>query len=82
MSSSVRSTLKENGFAWLLLLPSLVFLALFTLYPMWKTGKISFYQSDLATPIPTFTGWDNYSRMLDDSVFRQVIGNNLWFALA
>lgn len=80
MSSSTRAKLKENGFAWMLLLPSLVFLVLFTLYPMWKTGKISFYQSDLATQVPLFTGWDNYSRLLDDSVFRQVLGNNIWFA--
>lgn len=80
MSSSTRAKLKENGFAWMLLLPSLVFLALFTLYPMWKTGAISFYQSDLATQVPLFTGWDNYSRLLDDSVFRQVLGNNIGFA--
>ncbi|MFB7815289.1 carbohydrate ABC transporter permease [Paenibacillus chitinolyticus] len=72
---------KENGFAWLLLLPSLVFLILFTFYPMLKTLILSFYQADLATPQPIFTGLDNYKNMAEDAVFWKVLRNNVWFAL-
>lgn len=72
---------KTNAFAWLLLLPSLLFLFLFTFYPIAKTIKLSFYQADLATPVPTFIGLDNYTHLAEDTVFWKVMGNNLWFAL-
>jgi sn-glycerol 3-phosphate transport system permease protein len=72
---------KSNVFAWLLLLPLLVFLFLFTFYPIAKTIRLSFYQADLATPVPLFIGLDNYFNMLSDEVFRKVMANNLWFAL-
>ena len=72
---------KTNAFAWLLLLPSLVFLFLFTFYPIAKTIRLSLYQADLATPVPTFAGVDNYVRMLGDEVFAKVMVNNALFAL-
>ncbi len=72
---------KTNAFAWLLLLPSLVFLFLFTFYPIAKTIRLSFYQADLATPVPVFAGMDNYVRMLGDEVFAKVMLNNAAFAL-
>ncbi|MFB9276881.1 carbohydrate ABC transporter permease [Cohnella cellulosilytica] len=72
---------KDNSFAWLLLLPSLVFLILFTFYPIGKTVVLSFQQADLAIRNPVFTGLDNYRSLSEDSVFWKVMGNNLWFAL-
>ncbi|MEK8127573.1 sugar ABC transporter permease [Paenibacillus filicis] len=76
-----RKSWKTNVFAWLLLLPSLVFLFLFTFYPIAKTIGLSLYQADLATPVPQFVGLDNYTHLMDDSIFWKVMGNNLWFAL-
>lgn len=72
---------KTNAFAWLLLLPSLLFLFLFTFYPIAKTIRLSFYQADLATPEPTFIGLDNYAYLLEDAIFWKVMVNNGWFAL-
>jgi sn-glycerol 3-phosphate transport system permease protein len=72
---------RTNAFAWLLLLPSLLFLLLFTFYPIAKTIRLSFYQSDLATPAPLFAGLDNYVRLLGDEVFAKVMANNALFAL-
>ena len=72
---------KTDAFAWLLLLPSLVFLFLFTFYPIAKTIRLSFYQADLASPVPVFTGLDNYAHLMKDDIFWQVMSNNLWFAL-
>ncbi|WP_372630938.1 carbohydrate ABC transporter permease [Cohnella sp.] len=72
---------KTNAFAWLLLLPSLVFLFLFTFYPIAKTIRLSLYEADLATPVPMFAGVDNYVRMLGDEVFAKVMVNNALFAL-
>ncbi|UFJ40275.1 sugar ABC transporter permease [Brevibacillus humidisoli] len=75
------ASFKVNAYAWLLLLPSLIFLVLFTFYPVIQTVLLSFYQADLGTPEPLFNGIDNYKRMLEDDVFWKVITNNLWFAL-
>ncbi|KPV61337.1 ABC transporter permease [Paenibacillus sp. A3] len=72
---------KTDAFAWLLLLPSLVFLFLFTFYPIAKTIRLSFYQADLASPVPIFIGLDNYAHLMKDDIFWQVMSNNLWFAL-
>lgn len=72
---------RNNGFAWLLLLPSLAFLALFTFYPIFLTLRLSLYQADLAVPEPVFAGWDNFRRLAEDEVFWKVMGNNTLFAV-
>ncbi|MED4568982.1 sugar ABC transporter permease [Brevibacillus agri] len=77
----LRAKWKVNMYAWLLLLPSLIFLLLFTFYPVWQTVILSFHQADLGSPEPFFNGVDNYKQMLEDDVFWKVLTNNLWFAL-
>lgn len=72
---------KINLYAWLLLLPSLIFLMLFTFYPVIRTLILSFYQADLGTPEPLFNGVDNYRQMLEDEVFWKALRNNLWITL-
>lgn len=72
---------KTGAFAWLLLLPSLLFLFLFTFYPIAKTIRLSFYLADLASPEPIFVGLGNYSALFADEVFLKVMSNNLLFAL-
>ncbi|MCU6711742.1 sugar ABC transporter permease [Paenibacillus sp. J5C_2022] len=76
-----RKAWKRNLFAWLLLCPSLIFLLLFTLYPVAGSLKLSLYQADLGTPEPYFIGLDNYVRMAEDEVFWKVMVNNIWFAI-
>lgn len=73
--------LKDNAAAWLFLLPSLIFLILFTLYPMIKTLIMSFFQSDLSTADPRYIGADNFTMMWEDEVFRKALINNIWFAI-
>ncbi|RST77345.1 sugar ABC transporter permease [Siminovitchia acidinfaciens] len=73
--------LKENAAAWLFLLPSLIFLIMFTLYPMIKTLIMSFFQSDLSTADPVYIGSGNFKMMWEDEVFRKAFINNLWFAI-
>jgi sn-glycerol 3-phosphate transport system permease protein len=77
----MRASLRRNGFAWLLLLPSLLFLLLFTFYPIILTLRLSLFQADLATPEPVFTGLDNFRILFQDEVFRKVMSNNALFAL-
>ncbi|RYD05802.1 hypothetical protein N752_07880 [Desulforamulus aquiferis] len=72
---------KVNIYAWLFLLPSFIFLLLFTFYPVMQTFYLSFFQAGLGTPDPLFTGINNYREMMDDHVLQKVLTNNLWFAL-
>src|SRR5512132_2372122 len=68
-------------YGWLLLLPAMALLALFTHYPAVATAWHSFF----ATPRPSrptaFVGADNYRALADDPIFWQALTNNLWFAL-
>lgn len=72
---------KENAAAWIFLLPSFIFLIIFTLYPIIKTVYLSFFQSDLSTNEPVYIGLDNFKAMLEDEVFRKAFINNVWFAI-
>lgn len=77
----LRAKWKVNMYAWLLLLPSLIFLLLFTFYPVIQTFILSFHQADLGSPEPFFNGIDNYKQMVEDDVFWKVLTNNIWFAI-
>lgn len=81
MTARRRRVWRMNAFAWLLLLPSLIFLLVFTLYPVAGALKLSLYQADLGTPQPHYIGLDNYSSMAEDDVFWKVVKNNVWFAV-
>ncbi|GIN19489.1 MAG TPA: sugar ABC transporter permease [Bacillus bacterium] len=73
--------MKENAAAWLFLFPSLIFLVMFTLYPIIKTLIMSLFQSDLSTADPVYIGSGNFKMMWEDEVFRKAFINNLLFAL-
>lgn len=75
------STFKVNVYAWLLLLPSLIFLILFTLYPIFQTVLLSFFRYDLSTAEPMFHGLENFRRLSEDDIFWKVLTNNILFAL-
>ncbi|HEY4552227.1 MAG TPA: sugar ABC transporter permease [Bacillaceae bacterium] len=75
-----KSSITKTVTPYLLLLPSFIFLMLFTLYPIIKNIFLSFYHSDLGIAEPIFVGGDNFSRMLEDEVFWKVLKNNIIFA--
>lgn len=81
MGMEQRAKWKVNIYAWLLLLPSLIFLIMFTFYPVLQTVILSFHQADLGSPEPFFNGIENYKHMMEDEVFWKVLRNNVWFAL-
>lgn len=70
-----------NVNAWLLLLPAIVLLGMFTHYPILATLYHSFFSLGRSGPAE-FVGLENYRYMLDDDVFWQVLRNNFIFALA
>jgi sn-glycerol 3-phosphate transport system permease protein len=66
---------------WLLLLPAMAFLALFTHWPALATLIDSFYSTPRQRRAAVFVGIDNYRQIIDDPVFWQALSNNLWFAV-
>ena len=72
---------REWLYAWLLLLPAAVLLALFTHYPAIANLWHSFYSTPKGARPPSFVGLDNYRALIDDPIFWQALTNNVWYAL-
>lgn len=72
-----RVKVKENIFAYSLLLPSLIFLSLFTFYPTLKSFYLSFF--DMTFGPAEFVGFDQYKSVFGDDIFLRVIKNNIIF---
>ena len=65
--------------AYLFLLPSFVFLATFTYYPILSSLELSLYRSSAAVRHPVFVGLGNYVALSADPIFRQVLANSAEF---
>jgi sn-glycerol 3-phosphate transport system permease protein len=66
---------------WLLLLPAMALLALFTHWPALATFADSFWSTPRPRRPAMFVGLANYEAMLADAVFWRAVVNNVWFAL-
>lgn len=75
------AALAHGGKAYLLLLPSLVFLVLFTYFPVVEVLWGSLYHKRFGQAQPGFVGLDNYARVLGDPAFRQALVNNALYAV-
>jgi sn-glycerol 3-phosphate transport system permease protein len=76
---NARATATVHG--WLLLLPAMACLALFTHWPAVASFIESFYSTPKARRPARFVGLDNYQQLLADPIFWKAMSNNLWFAL-
>jgi sn-glycerol 3-phosphate transport system permease protein len=65
--------------AWLMLLPALVLLAVFTYGPIAGSLWQSLHTGAPGVE-PVFTGFEQMAALLADPVFRQALRNNLWYA--
>lgn len=74
-----RATATIHG--WLLLLPAMACLALFTHWPAVASFVDSFMSTPRARRPARFVGLDNYEQMLADPIFWKAMANNLWFAM-
>ncbi len=81
MNRDKRKKWKTSFLAWGLILPSFVFLTLFTLYPIAKSFYLSFFRDNLSVAAPIFNGFGNYTGLLQDDVFKQAFMNNLLVAV-
>lgn len=77
-----RRQVREGLTAGLLILPSLVFLVVFTYYPIGRALWLSLFRSTAGSDQVEFVGLGNYATLLTSELFALVIRNSLWYTLA
>ena len=78
---AARWSVKSSALAaYALLLPSLVFLVLFTYWPVVQVGIDSLFARKTPSSPATFAGFDNYRAVFADAAFRKALWNNLLYA--
>ncbi len=65
---------------YLMILPSFVFLMIFTYYPVLRSIWLSLFQK-VAGGVTQFVGLENYQYMFGSNLFKQVMWNNLVYSL-
>jgi sn-glycerol 3-phosphate transport system permease protein len=64
---------------YLLVLPGFIFIAAFTIYPIFSVAVRSLMKQNLAQPDPSWTGWANFRNILSDPIFQKVLLNTLTY---
>ena len=81
LKKEIRNKWKRTVTGWLLIAPSLVFLVIFTIYPIVKSFIGSLYIDNLSTITPVFAGLSNYKAVFQDKAFWECFFNNLLIAV-
>ena len=81
LKKEITNKWKRTLTGWLLLAPSLVFLCVFTIYPIVKSIISSFYLDNLSVMQPVFAGFSNYIELYQDKVYWECFWNNLLIAV-
>lgn len=71
---------KQHYAAYFFVLPSLLFLFIFVIYPIFSAFYLSFHKYTLLEP-PAWRGFDNYAALLDDPRFGKALVNTFLFAM-
>lgn len=70
----------SNEFTWtiiLFLLPTLLFLSVFVVWPIVSSFRLSFFEWDGINPVKDLVGLENWSRLIHDGIFWKAFRNNL-----
>ncbi len=73
--------MRKTWLPWLILSPSLLFLLLFTWFPLGRSVYDSLFDTRMASDGAQYVGLDNFSRLFADGVFWQSLVNNLLYIL-
>jgi len=73
------ATFRGRWLPWLLLLPTLLVLGVFSYYPAVKTLRLSVFRSNLIVGNEQFVGLENFTTLLSSPVYHQVILQTLVF---
>ncbi len=71
----------ERALDYLFLLPALVFLGVFILYPLAANVGFSFSEFTLGSAEKTYVGLDNYRQLVADPIVRTALTNNVLYAV-
>lgn len=72
---------RRNMLAWLLVAPALIFMLVFTVYPIFRSIALSLTNFKLGMQSPEFIGIANYSKLASSKLFWKILGNTIYFAL-
>lgn len=71
----------KNLSGWGLVAPALIFMLIFTVYPIFRSLYLSMTKYKLGMFYPEWTGLNNYVSLFGSALFWKVLGNTLFFAL-
>lgn len=78
---SVRNRWLQALTPYLLILPGFLFIASFTIYPIFSVAVRSLMKQNLAQPTPIWTGLDNFRHLASDPIFHKVFLNTLTYVV-
>ena len=64
------------------ILPSIVLMSVFVLFPIIQVFKLSFSDISRAGIVKGFAGWENYSKVLNNNTFWMVLKNTVVWTVA
>lgn len=68
-------------FPYLLIMPALIFLVLFVLYPILDVVYMSFFKGSVLNPTKSFVGLKNYTALMNKSAFVISVKNTFFYAV-
>lgn len=71
----------EERISYLFISPALITFLLFFVYPFFYSLYLSFTNSQLIGPPPSFIGLDNFKRIIGDDLFWTAMSNTVWLAI-
>ena len=81
-NAAVQGSRKIGGFfPYLLILPAMIFLVLFVLYPILNVVYMSFFKGSVLNPTKSFVGLKNYTALMNKSAFIISVKNTFFYAV-
>lgn len=78
---SIMQRLKQMGGVWLFVIPALIPLIVFWIYPIFRSLFISFTDWDYMSPTYNFVFFDNFKSLFTDERFYEALGNTILFSV-
>ncbi|HKM43572.1 MAG TPA: sugar ABC transporter permease [Limnochordia bacterium] len=72
---------EQTKTAFLALLPSFVLFSAFTVYPIFYSLYLSFFNASLLSPMRRFVGLDNYVNLLQNPTFQKAVKNTILYTI-
>jgi sn-glycerol 3-phosphate transport system permease protein len=74
-------TLRQRILPYLMIVPAVVLILIFTVYPIVDLIRLSFTSWNLLDPVKTYVGWANYRALCSDPAFIRVLLNTFAYTV-